>query len=70
MKPIARSNNTRLKDYGPSKKDLEIETFDLIAKVIELLTDHNLWDDDGTYTFSDGERWAKQEELAEDDEVC
>lgn len=37
---------------------LEQETFDLIAKVIELV---NLigWNDDDTYTFNDGDRWAR-----------
>lgn len=39
-------------------KDLEMETFDLIAKVIELINVIG-WDDDDTYTFEDGERWAK-----------
>lgn len=39
-------------------KDLEMETFDLIAKVIELINVIG-WDDDDTYTFSDGDRWAK-----------
>lgn len=39
-------------------KELEMETFDLIAKAIELI---NLvgWDDNGTYTFSNGEVWAR-----------
>ena len=50
---------TVLKNYGSTRKDLEVETFELIAKVKELLHDHNLWGDDGTYTFKDGERWAR-----------
>lgn len=39
-------------------ESLNKETFDLIAKVIELI---NLigWNDDGTYTFNDGDRWAR-----------
>lgn len=44
------------KDYI---KELEMETFDLIAKITCLLKEHNLWGDDGTYTFSDGDRWAR-----------
>ncbi len=66
--PVAltlRSHGTLLKEY--TTQDLEIETFDLIAKVKELLNTHNLWGPDGTYTFEDGERWAKLE--GEDDET-
>ena len=47
----------RTKDY----KQLEMETFDLIAKIVNILKEHNLWDDDGTYTFKDGDRWARFE---------
>lgn len=47
----------------PSKdeliKALEMETFDLIAKITTVLKDHDLWGDDGTYTFRDGDRWAR-----------
>lgn len=39
-------------------KDLEMETFDLVAKVIELINVIG-WNDDDTYTFKDGDRWAK-----------
>lgn len=46
----------KLKDYDG---DLDQENFDLLAKVIELLNDHNLWGEDHTYTFKDGERWAE-----------
>ncbi len=56
---ITRSNNTKLKTY--TRRELDMENFDLIAKVKELLNTHNLWDPDGTYTFEDGERWAKLE---------
>ena len=38
--------------------DLNKETFDLIAKVIELINVIG-WEPDGTYTFSDGDRWAR-----------
>jgi len=57
----SRSNGTKLRDYDGSRRDLEIENFDLIAKVKELLNTHKLWGPDGTYTFEDGERWAKLE---------
>ena len=35
-----------------------METFDLVARVIELINIIG-WDDDDTYSFKDGERWAK-----------
>ena len=38
-----------------------METFDLIAKIVSILKKHELWDDDGTYTFPDGDRWARFE---------
>ena len=41
--------------------ELEMETFDLIAKIISILKDHDLWGDDGTYTFKDGDRWSRFE---------
>lgn len=37
-------------------KELEMETFDLIAKVIELINIIG-WNDDGSYTFKDGDTW-------------
>lgn len=68
-KPLKeRSNNTVLKEYGISRRDLEIETHDLIIKVNELLNEHELWGDDGTYTFNDGERWARFDMEAYEDE--
>jgi hypothetical protein len=39
--------------------DLEKETFDLIAKITCLLSEHELWEDNGTYSFSDGDRWSR-----------
>ena len=39
-------------------KELEMETFDLIAKVIELINVVG-WDDDDCYTFKDGDKWYK-----------
>ena len=39
--------------------DLEMETFDLIAKITSILKEHSLWNEDGTYTFKDGDRWAR-----------
>lgn len=58
------SDDTALKHY--TNKQLCQENFDLIAKVIELLTSHDLWDHDGFYTFNDGERWARLEELEDE----
>lgn len=49
---------TTRKDYI---KELEMETFDLIAKITTVLTLHGLWNDDDTYTFPDGDRWARFE---------
>lgn len=40
---------------------LEMETFDLIAKITSVLKHHDLWGDDNTYTFPDGDRWARFE---------
>ena len=34
------------------------ELFDLVAKVIEVINLYG-WDDDGTFTFKDGDRWAR-----------
>jgi hypothetical protein len=34
------------------------ELFDLVAKVIELINVIG-WDEDGTYSFVDGDRWAR-----------
>ena len=51
-----------LHKYDPDGKDIATENFDLIAKVIDLLTTHSLWGPDGTYTFDDGERWANIKE--------
>jgi hypothetical protein len=53
---LSRTNGTKLKDYG---EHLDVENFDLIAKVIELLDTHDLWEPNGTYSFKDGERWAQ-----------
>lgn len=38
--------------------ELERENFDLVAKCIELINVVG-WSDDDTYTFQDGDRWAK-----------
>ena len=59
-KLVNRSGGTKLKEY---KGELGIENFDLIAKVVYLLTAHELWSEDGTYTFPDGETWAKLEDV-------
>lgn len=49
---------TKLKDYNG---DLDQENFELIAKVVFLLTAHDLWAEDETYTFPDGECWGRLE---------
>lgn len=46
-------------------RELEMETFDLIAKIVSVLKEHDLWDEDGTYTFKDGDRWARFEPAKE-----
>jgi len=46
-------------DRSPNEfEDLDLENFDLIAKVIELIEVIG-WSDDDTYTFADGDRWYK-----------
>ncbi len=40
-------------------EDIELENFELLSCTLELLNTHDLWDDDGTYTFANGERWAR-----------
>jgi len=42
-------------------RELEMEVFDLIAKITSILKTHKLWDEDDKYTFSDGDRWARFE---------
>lgn len=59
---VERSNGTQLKDYGDN---LDMENFDLIAKVIYLLTAYELWAEDNTFTFPDGETWGKLEDTDE-----
>ncbi len=46
---------------------LEMETFDLIAKIVAILKDEDLWDDADTYTFRDGDRWSKFDPEVEDE---
>ncbi len=46
---------------------LDKENFDLVAKVVELINVIG-WNDDDTYTFEDGERWAKFEPEGETDD--
>jgi hypothetical protein len=47
-------------------KELEMETFELIAKVIELVNIIG-WDEDDSYTFEDGEKWHKFQPLDTDE---
>lgn len=53
---------TTLRDYNSDGKDIAIENFDLIAKVIWLINIYPGWDEDGTFTFPDGETWANIKE--------
>jgi len=46
-------------------KELEMETFDLIAKITGILKEHDLWGDDNTYLFPDGDRWARFDPVTE-----
>lgn len=64
-KLINRTGGTKLKDY---KGELGIENFDLIAKVVYLLTAHELWSENGTFTFPDGETWARLEDVENEDD--
>ncbi len=48
-----------LKELLAHIKEQDIERFDLIAKVIEVITDNKLWDEEDKYTFNDGEVWRR-----------
>lgn len=45
--------------HHPYVLEIERETFELIAQVIEILNEHGLWGPDDTYTWKDGTRWLK-----------
>ena len=47
-------------------KELEMENFDLIAKITSLLKEHDLWGPGDTYTFPDGDRWRRFEPQIEE----
>jgi len=55
---VSRTNGARLKDYTNHP---ETENYDLIAKVIWMINTYPGWSEDGTFTFPDGETWAKLE---------
>ena len=40
-------------------REQEIEVFDLIAKVIEVIKDNSLWGEEDEYTFNNGEVWHR-----------
>ncbi len=48
-------NRTRLIEH----ETLDAENFDLIAKITWLIRTYPGWSEDGTFTFPDGETWAK-----------
>jgi hypothetical protein len=62
---VQRSCGTVLRDYDG---DLDRENFELIAKVVYLITVHAGWSEDGTFTFPDGETWGKLEEIDDDEQ--
>lgn len=37
----------------------DMEIFDLISKIIEIINEHTLWGVDEEYTFKDGEVWHR-----------
>ena len=41
--------------------DQDKEIYDLIAKVIEVVKNNNLWDDNDSYIFDNGEVWKRFE---------
>lgn len=47
--------------------ELEMETFDLIAKIVSVLGKHELWDEKDNYTFPDGDTWSRFEPEIEED---
>jgi hypothetical protein len=53
----AAKRRPSIKHY--TKDELELENFELVAIVLELLDTHELWEPDDTYTFDNGERWSK-----------
>jgi len=54
---LSKVAQASLKHY--TKDELELENFELVDQVLELLNTHELWETDDTYTFTNGERWAK-----------
>lgn len=40
-------------------KEQDMEIFDLIAKVIEVIQTHSLWGSEDEYVFKDGETWHR-----------
>ncbi len=56
----SRTHKTVIREW--SEKDKAMEIFDLIHRVNYLLLHHDLYGPDGTYTWPDGERWAKIKE--------
>lgn len=45
---------------------LERENFDLVQKVIWLINAYPGWSEDDTFSFPDGDRWAKFDPTAGD----
>jgi hypothetical protein len=62
---VNRSKGTKLFDYKDD--DNEQQCYDLIAKVKWLINSYPGWSEDGTFTFPDGETWAKLDIEGEQD---
>lgn len=60
------NSSASIKHY--TKDELELENFELVDQVLELLNTHELWDTDGTYTFTNGERWAEFKPEGDEDD--
>lgn len=59
-------DGTKLIHY--TDKELCQENYDLIAKVIWMINQYPGWNEDGTFTFPDGETWARLEEAEDESE--
>ncbi len=64
MSTDKKARHAKLKRFD----DIEQENFDLVAKVVELIEIIG-WNDDDTYTFRDGDRWAKFDPKGESSET-
>lgn len=61
----SKSSTSKLKVY--TQRELEMENFDLVAKVLWIINIAGLWSEDGTFTFPDGETWAELDRGKQDE---